>query len=340
MMDFPSSPAIGERYPASPVPGLPVYQWDGVKWGPYRNIIGAQPSNTAPLVDEIAAPGTANLWSRGDHVHPRDTRYAPVDSPVFGTLAAQTFNVTGNISVGGAIAAPAKKNHFGNASGQTYGSPLLMSDVNVLLYNYDGLENWCGMGTDVNGHFYVRTGAGSRVSAAFAADLTQASFSNSPVAPSPANGSNDNQVATTAYVQANQAMGGPYLPTSGGTITGTMTVSYAHIMSYRAGGTTGVVYLSNGDAYFYYDGTNYTFGSFPLHTAAGRLWGSSDWTRPVTSARIGPHAGDRTQDMYSGLEEPYGGAVCTGIGSPMTFVTRYRYNQIYVEGTWYTAGYA
>ncbi len=31
-LDFPSSPTVGQKYPASPVAGLPTYTWDGEKW--------------------------------------------------------------------------------------------------------------------------------------------------------------------------------------------------------------------------------------------------------------------------------------------------------------------
>lgn len=40
-----------------------------------------QGSNAAPLMDGVAAPGTATQWSRGDHRHPSDTSRAPLASP-------------------------------------------------------------------------------------------------------------------------------------------------------------------------------------------------------------------------------------------------------------------
>jgi hypothetical protein len=350
MMDFPSAPSVGQKYPAGPTPGLPVYEWDGVKWGPSRNLIGALPSNIAPLMDGIAAPGSADRWSRGDHVHPTDTRYAPLANPTFtGTLGAQTLNVGGNITIGGKISSQADGHHIGNTvtalGAATNWNDVTPNDANVIFYDFTN-NNWCGIGVDQNGWFWIRTGiGGSNNQSAFVSTSDNCTFNGAPYAPSPANGDNSNKLATTAYVVANQPMGGPYLPATGGTVYGTMTVSYGHIMSYRAGGTTGVVYLSSGDRYFYYDGSNYVFGTDALNTAAGRVWGSNDWSRPVTSARIGGHAGDPGNDGNSGLSEPYGGAVITGVSSVGWlafggYITRYRYNQIYVEGTWYTAGYA
>lgn len=31
-LNFPSSPTVGDKYPASPVAGVPTYTWDGEKW--------------------------------------------------------------------------------------------------------------------------------------------------------------------------------------------------------------------------------------------------------------------------------------------------------------------
>ena len=41
-------------------------------------ISAATPSNTAPLMDSTATPGTSALYARGDHVHPTDTSRASV----------------------------------------------------------------------------------------------------------------------------------------------------------------------------------------------------------------------------------------------------------------------
>ena len=220
-------------------------------------------------------------------------------------------------------------------------------ETGIVFYNYGG-GNWAGMGADVNGYFYVRTGGGgSSAQASWCATPDNVHFyTNAAYAPSPANGDNSNRIATTAYVVANQPVGGPYLPLTGGSITGALTVSYGHIMPYR-NGATGVCYLGTGDRYIYYDGTNYILGSASLNTIAGRIWGTSDFSAPVTSARIGGHAGDVGVLNTSGLQEPFGGAVHTGatganfIISPPSgtgYTQRYRYNQVYT-GTWWSAGH-
>ena len=117
----------------------------------------------------------------------------------------------------------AKGHIFGWARGNTFGVALQPTDANVILYNF-GSGNWCGMGTDPNGVFWVRTGLSGSPSAAFISDASQVcSFQGVPQAPTPPNGANDTRLATTAFVVANQPMGGPYLPLSGGTITGALT---------------------------------------------------------------------------------------------------------------------
>jgi hypothetical protein len=51
---------------------------------------GAAPSNTNPLIDGTAAPGTSVLYARGDHVHPTDTTRAAL-TQVVRYDAAQTL---------------------------------------------------------------------------------------------------------------------------------------------------------------------------------------------------------------------------------------------------------
>lgn len=48
--------------------------------GTWEAFNGASPSNTNPLMDGTAAPGTSSEFSRGDHVHPTDTSREPAFS--------------------------------------------------------------------------------------------------------------------------------------------------------------------------------------------------------------------------------------------------------------------
>lgn len=356
MLNFPDAPTVGQLYQA---PGsAPTYRWDGVKWKLSAPPFGAQASTALPAMDSIAAPGTAIQWSRGDHRHATDTRYVPTDSPAFtGTLTVPSFTFVNDITVTGKFASQADGHQLGNHVGavSTDWNNIVQTETNIIFYDF-GSNNWCGIGTDRSGFFFVRTGGGgSNNVSGMVANLSNVQFTGVVYAPSPANGDNSNKLATTAYVTANQPVGGPYLPLTGGTLSGALTVSYGHVMPYR-NGATGVLYLASNDYYLYYDGTNYSLGGgLPLNTAAGRIWGTNDWSRPVTSARIGPFVadqflkgGDAYGNPHTGLTESYGGAVATGSSGPSFDLdgitwgqyTRFRYNQIYVEGTWYTAGYA
>ena len=58
-LDFPSSPLPGALYPQPPVPGQPVYTWDGEKWTTGETSIQAvgEPSNAIPRMDGDPAEG-------------------------------------------------------------------------------------------------------------------------------------------------------------------------------------------------------------------------------------------------------------------------------------------
>jgi hypothetical protein len=349
-MDFPSTPSVGQKYPPAPMPGTPTYVWDGEKWkGAGGNSVKAGPSNVLPTMDGSVSPGILPGYSRGDHQHPSDTTRAVIDSPAFiGSLTANAINVYGDIRFDGAINAPENSHVFGRADGNSYSAALMRADTNALMYDYGG-ENWSGIGADANGNFWVRTGVDTAVSAGLAVLNDQTvSFEVPPLAPTAPLGDDSTKLATTEFVVANQpggSGGGPYLPLDGGgTMTGALGVAPgAHIMPYR-GGSTGVLYLSWDDHYLYFDGGSYYLNALLLNTVAGRIWGSSDFSNPVSSAQIGPHAGDFWIGGTTGLQEPYGGAVITGATNVYRNGTsgvtwRFRYKQVYT-GWWWTIGYA
>jgi hypothetical protein len=70
---------------------------------------GMSPSDSNPLMDGVAAPGSSGLASRGDHVHPADTSRAKTD----GTNASGTWPV--NISGTAALATNATTAATANA---------------------------------------------------------------------------------------------------------------------------------------------------------------------------------------------------------------------------------
>jgi hypothetical protein len=95
VLDFPASPAIGDKYPTPAVAGQPQYTWDGEKW----TTVGAQvttaaPASALPLMDAATAVvGTATKYAREDHVHPKIAA-APMDA-----LAYSGMQVNGSMEV-------------------------------------------------------------------------------------------------------------------------------------------------------------------------------------------------------------------------------------------------
>lgn len=73
---------------------------------------------------------------------------------------------------------------------------------------------------------------------------------------------------------------------SGDTMTGNLTVQ-ADLRTYRAGGTTGVIYLSDADKYLYNNGTEFILNGGGLNVATGRLHALGG----DIHAQYGPRAG-------------------------------------------------
>lgn len=57
-INFPSSPTPGQKYPSSPITGLPVYVWDGLKWTTQGGAIGTggAPLDSPILIGNPQAP--------------------------------------------------------------------------------------------------------------------------------------------------------------------------------------------------------------------------------------------------------------------------------------------
>jgi hypothetical protein len=133
---------------------------------------GAIASNANPIMDGTAAPGVATLLTRGDHVHPSDTSRAPIASPTFtGVPAAPTAAPATNttqLATTAFVAAAVTAGSAGVASFNTRTGAVvqLLADI---------------------------TGVGG-------APIASPTFTGIPAAPTPANGTNTTQLATTQYV--------------------------------------------------------------------------------------------------------------------------------------------
>ena len=196
---------------------------------------GASPSNASPLMDSVAAAGTAVLYSRGDHVHPTDTsRVSRIGDTMSGPLIGTTASF------------PSKGNQLGNVGGTHATGAVAQADANILLYNL-GANNWAGFGADNSGNVWLRTGLSGTPVPAFYVDPNRVTtFTASPVAPTPTAGDNTTKVATTAFVQGtvSQVSVKAYGAVGNGVTNDTAAFNAAIAAMSAAGG--GQVFIPNG----------------------------------------------------------------------------------------------
>lgn len=369
MMNFPANPVEGQRF--TPAAGKPNYTFDGLKWttAPARESTLAPPSTTMPSMNGAVLPGVSVSYARSDHIHPTDATRASVNNPSFsGTLTANlidaddttaaTLNVTGDSTVGalnattslfGSISASLDLIVSGAATFGTLNAAYVMLPIANAFIEMGSLSqagtpylDFHSSGNDIDYDARIIATGGSGTAARGDLSLSCSSV----IGPTPPGGDNSTRAATTAWARQNIVVGS-FLPTTGGTINGYLTVA-GDLYSYRSGGGTGVLYLGTGDRYIYWDGANYTMGSAPLVAGNGRLWGSNDFNaQPLTNERL-VYAGDNyIWSSEPAISEPWNGCVMTGStgyaisGSPGPYghYNRLRYWQGYTTG-WFTIGYA
>jgi hypothetical protein len=131
-------------------------------------------SQSIPLMDGSAVAGTANTYSRGDHVHPTDTTRAPLTSPNFvGVPTAATATAgtnTTQLATTAFVAAAVSAGTAGVASWNTRTGAVVMTLADV-------------------------TGVGG-------APIASPTFTGVPAGPTAANGTNTTQLATTQFVMS------------------------------------------------------------------------------------------------------------------------------------------
>jgi hypothetical protein len=131
-------------------------------------------SLTAPVMDGVAAAGVATAWSRGDHVHPSDTTRAPIASPTFtgvpaAATAAPATNTT-QLATTAFVTAAVSAGTAGVVTWNTRSGSVVMTLADI-----------------------TSTGG---------APIASPTFTGVPAAPTPSNGTNTTQLATTQYVMA------------------------------------------------------------------------------------------------------------------------------------------
>jgi hypothetical protein len=131
-------------------------------------------SQSIPLMDGSAVAGTANTYSRGDHVHPTDTTRAPLTSPNFvGVPTAATATAgtnTTQLATTAFVVAAVSAGTAGVASWNTRTGAVVMTLADV-------------------------TGVGG-------APIASPTFTGVPAGPTAANGTNTTQLATTQFVMS------------------------------------------------------------------------------------------------------------------------------------------
>lgn len=373
--DFPASPNVGDRYPASPIAGLPTYAWDGEKWTTAASVgyASSLPWGLNPWMDGAPLPGNSTNYSRGDHVHPTDNTLAPIANPTFtgtmgiaalsiaGNAAANTLNVTGNAQLNTATANTATFGALSATSTLAVNGLSTIGHIDASAVSIPVAWGSIELGTNsvaqtpfidfhssgINHDYDARIiASGGSASVDGAGGLTLGAAIVTGPAPPP--GDNSQRIATTAWVNAN-APTGSYFPLAGGTVSGNVNVNGDIYTTQGAGAGAGVCYLGNtGSYYINFDGSNYVMPNAPLIVGNGRLWGTNDFgSAPCSQMRL-VYVADQWVQNIAGMTESYSGAVLTGgtginyylaAGGLYGMYLRYRQVQLYTTG-WFAIGYA
>lgn len=243
-LDFPASPALNERYPTAPIPGVATYTWDGQKWIIINGDAGGGGDViTGPITgdagDVVFTPagdvGAGNVQDAIVELDAEKIGEAPVDGKQYARQDAAWSEVIGGGGGSGdflpltggtltgelTIAAPAfNSNLVLNAPDSTHS--------NFIYGKRAGLELWRIVpGASTTGDFTVMQfdDAGNWVVGQQPLTIAHTTGLITVKAdPTAALG-----VATKQYVDANAGSGGggAYLPLTGGTVTGDLTVQGA-----------------------------------------------------------------------------------------------------------------
>lgn len=174
-------------------------------------LVPVEASSANPLMNGVAAAGTSNKYSRGDHVHPTDTSRASLYSPAFsGTPTAPTATAgtdTSQIATTAFVTASITA-QLGTAT------PLMDGTAAV------------GTSTLLSRQDHKHPSDTSR------APLSSPALTGTPTAPTATAGTNTTQLATTAFVQSALATIVPVeastdSPVMNGTATAGTSIKYS-----------------------------------------------------------------------------------------------------------------
>jgi len=159
-----------------------------------------------PLMDGVATPGASAAFSRGDHVHPTDTSRAAVTAL---PAASTTLPLAAGTAAVGVGTTWARSDHVHPASG----APIVISDtapaspaVGALWWDSVGGQLYVWFNDGNSSQWVIATNVGPALATYLPLGggvMTGAvALAGVSTAPTPAAGTNSNQVATTAFVAA------------------------------------------------------------------------------------------------------------------------------------------
>jgi hypothetical protein len=373
MLNFPSTPSLGQKYPQPAVVGVPIYTWDGEKWttvsGPAGS--GAAPETALPLIDGVANAGVAFTYSRGDHKHPTDTTRipeAPVTGIMYGRMNASwqqvSTSATGTSNTpAGNVAATTVQGAINELDSEKVAKTgdSMSGTLNIAASNYlRGRGGAYGVihRNDDSNYYMLFTAANDPDGTwsglrPFMANLASGNVTMGHAVTMNAGlrvdagisvGANIN-VGTTLYV------GGGLTVASGGIYCG----------GWGGNWNSGVVFLNtSNDRYLHWDGTRYNLISAAARCASpyvGADIATAEWVwsqgyqgnigfAPVQSLRLA-YLTDWYPSNFGQLYESWGGGVITGAGTGSDPVTgnanqRYRSRQLQalINGGWGAVAYA
>jgi hypothetical protein len=358
-LNFPASPALGQKFPASPVAGLPTYTWDGEKWttisapieGGLTYVVKAGDTMTGDLTISGASlklTTATDNYIRGQKggIDRWVTQYGDTDFTLISYTDAGVLSGTPLV--------------VNRATGLTTvsGDPTVALGVATKQY-VDNISTG-GVyvpvtGGTMSGHLTLPTGPAD--ANAVRKDYVDTSIASIPAGVSQSYvDSGDNQrvykggdsmsggLTLNAHCQHNSSTTintNQYFGAGDGSKFQLYGEGGYPTIAFHAPGYFGANFGMNTNGNFYMGGWSFGGG------AAYQFWTTRDFGGNPVNGVINmrqAYAADFVHTYNHGMEEPYGGGVITGF-SMMALdayeICRYRYMQFQTAtGNWYTAPYA
>lgn len=196
---------------------------------------GAEASTSTPLMDGTASVGESNKFARGDHRHPSDTTKQNLINS--SNKLSADFIQDGNTNK---VFTSTEKTKLTNLPANAEENVVKSVDttagtsgVNLSLSSAGALDVTISSGSIASGNSNFVTGGTVYSTTSTLAPKESPTFTGTPAAPTASAGTNNTQIATTAFVTTAVANG----------IAGITGISYSIVTNLPASGQTGVIYL-------------------------------------------------------------------------------------------------